>query len=159
MSAIVSQGDLVSEIVLGGFRYWDAKRSGARIPARSAFDPLIEIPGLVRFMMLKDVQRAPLDFRYRLVGTGLRSHMNKDYTGTWMSEVEYQRAPSTIWDYHKQVAETGAPLFIKPDYVGPHKDYLVVESVMLPLAEDHATVNMIMIFIAFMKGDPAARAG
>lgn len=155
MSAIVSQNDLVSEIVLGGFRYWESKRNGALIPARSAFDPLVEIPALVRFMMLKDVRRDPLDFRYRLVGTGLRTHMTRDWTGAWMSEVEYQRPPSTIWDYHKQVAETGEPLFIKPNYVGPHKDYLVVESVMLPLAEDHRNVDMIMIFIEFMKGDPA----
>jgi len=154
MSAIVTEQDLVSELVLGGFRYWQSKRQGTEIPARSAFDPMIEIPTLVRFMMLKDVRREPLDFRYRLVGTGLRTHMTKDWTGAWMSEVEYQRAPSTIWDYHKQVAETGEPLFIKPNYVGPGKDYLAVESVMLPLAADHRTVDMIMIFIEFMKQDP-----
>jgi hypothetical protein len=157
MSAIVTQKDLHSELVLGGFRYWESKRHGVEIPARSAFDPLFEIPALVRFMMLKDVRREPLDFRYRLVGTGLRTHMTKDWTGAWMSEVEYQKPPSTIWDYHKQVAETGEPLFIKPNYVGPGKDYLAIESVMLPLAEDGRTVDMIMIFIEFMKqGAPRA---
>jgi len=154
MSAIVTEQDLTSRLVLDGYSYWQSKRNGAEIPARSAFDPLFEVPALVRYMMLKDVQRAPLDFRYRLVGTGLRTHMTKDWTGAWMSEVEYQKPPSTIWDYHKQVAETGAPLFIKPNYVGPHKDYLAIESVMLPLAEDHRNVDMIMIFIEFMKQDP-----
>src|SRR5690349_5487693 len=109
MSAIVTQDDLVSKIVLEGFRYWDSKRSTTRMPARRTFDPLFEIPGLVRFMMLKDVQRDPLDFRYRLVGTGLLTHMTRDWTGSWMSEVEYQKPPSTIWDYHKRVAETGEP--------------------------------------------------
>lgn len=151
MSAIITQNDLTSQIVIGGFRYWASKQAPDRIPARSDFDPLIEIPGLVRFMMLKDVQRDPLDFRYRLVGTGLRTHLTTDWTGRLMSEVEYQRPPSTIWDYHKQVAETAEPLFIKPNYVGPHKDYLTIESAMLPLAEDHRNVDMIMIFIEFMK--------
>jgi hypothetical protein len=151
MSAIIGQEDLTSELVIAGFRYWDSKRAGNPIPARSGFDPLLEIPGLVRFMMLKDVQRTPLDFRYRLVGTGLRGHMTTDWTGQWMSQVEYQRPPSTIWDYHKQVAESGEPLFIKPNYVGPHKDYLFIEAVMLPLAEDHRNVDMIMIFIDFMR--------
>jgi hypothetical protein len=151
MSAIIAQKDLTSELVIEGFRYWDSKRDANRIPARSDFDPLLEIPGLVRFMMLKDVQRAPLDFRYRLVGTGLRTHMTTDWTGKFMSDVEYQRPPSTIWDYHKQVAESGEPLFIKPNYVGPHKDYLFIESVMLPLAEDRRNVDMIMIFIDFMR--------
>jgi len=49
------------------------------------------------------------------------------------------------------VAETGAPLFIKPNYVGPHKDYLFIEAVMLPLAEDHRAVDKIMIFIDFLR--------
>src|SRR3954470_6924801 len=146
MSAIISQQELTSELVIGGLRYWDSRRNGNAIPARGDFDPLLEIPGLVRFMMLKDVQRDPLDFRYRLVGTGLRNHMTTDWTGKFMSEVEYQRPPSTIWDYHRQGAESGAPLFIKPNYVGPHKDYLFIESVMLPLAADHINVDMIMIF-------------
>jgi hypothetical protein len=159
MSAIISQQELTSERVIGGFRYWDSKRSGNRMPARADFDPLLEIPALVRFMMLKDVQRAPLDFRYRLVGTGLLSHMTADWTGRLMSEVEYQRPPSTIWDYHRQVAESGAPLFIKPNYVGPHKDYLFIESVMLPLGSDHRTVDMIMIFIDFLRQDSGRRSG
>jgi len=151
MSAIIALDDLTSEIVIGGFRYWEGKKPANGIPARGDFDPLLEIPGLVRFMMLKDVQRDPLDFRYRLVGTGLRTHLTTDWTGKLMSEVEYQRAPSTIWDYHQQVAETAEPLFIRPNYVGPHKDYLMIESAMLPLGDDHRTVDMIMIFIEFMK--------
>ena len=154
MSAIVTLQDITSELVLGGLRYWESKRNGNLIPARCEFDPLLEIPGLVRFLMLKDVQRDPLDFRYRLVGTGLRHHMTTDWTGKFMSEVEYQRPPSTIWDYHKQVAESGEPLFIKPNYVGPHKDYLFIESVMLPLAKDHRNVDMIMIFIDFLRHGP-----
>jgi len=151
MSAIITENELSSALVIEGLRYWQSKLNGNAIPARSAFDPLLEIPALVRFMMLKDVRHDPLDFRYRLVGTGLRSHMTTDWTGKFMSEVEYQRPPSTIWDYHKQVAESGEPLFIKPNYVGPHKDYLFIESVMLPLAEDHVHVDMIMIFIDFIR--------
>ena len=157
MSAIITEQELSSELIIEGFRYWQSKRTGDGIPARSAFDPLLEIPGLVRFMMLKDVQWEPLDFRYRLVGTGLLSHLTTDWTGKFMSEVEYQRPPSTIWDYHKHVAESGQPLFIKPNYVGPHKDYLFIESVMLPLAKDHRRVDMIMIFIDFLRQDPLRR--
>jgi hypothetical protein len=158
MSAIITEQELTSELIIEGFRYWKSKRIGDAIPARCAFDPLLEIPGLVRFMMLKDVQWEPLDFRYRLVGTGLRNHMTTDWTGKFMSEVEYQRPPSTIWDYHRQVAESGQPLFIKPNYVGPHKDYLFIESVLCPLAKDHRKVDMIMIFIDFMRQGSGRKA-
>jgi hypothetical protein len=158
MSAIITEQELTSELIIEGFRYWRLKRNGDAIPARCEFDPLLEIPGLVRFMMLKDVQWEPLDFRYRLVGTGLLNHLTTDWTGKFMSEVEYQRPPSTIWDYHRQVAESGQPLFIKPNYVGPHKDYLFIESVMLPLAKDHRKVDMIMIFIDFLRQESGRKA-
>jgi hypothetical protein len=85
-------------------------------------------------------------------------HLTTDWTGKFMSEVEYQRPPSTIWDYHQRVAESGEPLFIKPNYVGPHKDYLFIESVMLPLAKDHRKVDMIMIFIDFMRQGSGRKA-
>jgi len=158
MSAIITEHELTSAMIIEGFRYWKSKRNGDAIPARCAFDPLLEIPGLVRFMMLKDVQWEPLDFRYRLVGTGLLNHLTTDWTGKYMSEVEYQRPPSTIWDYHQRVAESGQPLFIKPNYVGPHKDYLFIESVMLPLAKDHRKVDMIMIFIDFLRQGSGRKA-
>jgi hypothetical protein len=56
------------------------------------------------------------------------------------------------------VVEAATPLFIKPNYVGPHKDYLFIEAVMLPLGEDHRHVDMIMIFIDFLRqGSGTAR--
>jgi hypothetical protein len=102
-------------------------------------------------MMLKDIQREPLDFRYRLVGTRLRHHMGADWKGQWMSQIEFQKAPNPIWRAHVHVAESCLPLFLTPPYVGPHKDFLRIEAVMLPLGKDHRTADMIMIFIEFMS--------
>jgi hypothetical protein len=140
-----------SRIVRDGCDYWHTKRGGAAMPARSDFDPLIEVPALCPFMMLKDVQRSPLDFRYRLVGTRLRHHMTADWKGKWMSEIEFQRAPNPIWQAHAYVAETGLPIFLRPPYVGPHKDFLHIDAVILPLGENHREVDMVMILIEFLS--------
>jgi PAS domain-containing protein len=48
--------------------YWDAKRQNKLMPPRSDIDP-VEIPRLLPYVMLIDVVREPLDFRYRLMGT------------------------------------------------------------------------------------------
>jgi hypothetical protein len=145
-----------SRIVRDGCDYWHAKRGGGAIPARSDLDPLIEVPALCPFMMLKDVQRSPLDFRYRLVGTRLRHHMSADWKGKWMSEIEFQRAPNPIWQAHAYVAETGLPIFLRPPYVGPHKDFLHIDAVILPLGQDHREVDMVMILIEFLAQGASA---
>jgi len=147
---IIGCDQLRSQIVRDGHYYWRAKASQG-LPSRNAFDPPLEIPALARCMMLKDVRYDPLDFRYRFVGTAVRPYMNGDWTGKWMSEISFQRQPSAIWDNHQKVASMGEPLFIRPDYVGPLSDYLCVEAALLPLSDDGATVNKIMIFLDFMR--------
>jgi hypothetical protein len=37
--------------------------------------------------------------------------------------------------------------------VGPQKDFLYVEAALLPLAEDHLNVDMIVIFLDFLRRD------
>ncbi len=147
---MVDLSGITSRIVHDGYAYWFAKKAGHLIPARQDIDPLIEQPQLVANMMLKDVRRDPPDIRYRLIGTRVRRHLNRDWTGIWMSEIPFQRPPSTIWSNHMWVVENRAPLVARPPYVGPHKDFLFIESIILPLGADHQTVDMLMVFVDFV---------
>jgi hypothetical protein len=151
MSSRILETDVRSPRVRAGVRYWAEKRGANLLPARADFDPLIEQPGLVPHMMLKDVQRDPLDFRYRLVGTLVRHHLSRDPTGQWMRNIPGQGPGNQLWAHHEQVVTTRAPLFLRPDYVGPHKQFLTIESVILPLASDRETVDMLMIFVDFLR--------
>jgi hypothetical protein len=67
MSAVIELPDTPSALVREGYSYWRAKGGAAPMPARSDCDPLLEVPYLAPSLMLKDVRRSPLDFRYRLV--------------------------------------------------------------------------------------------
>ena len=42
------------------------------------------------------------------------------------------------------------PLLARPPYIGPHKDFLFVESVILPLAGDGQSVDMLMFAVDFI---------
>jgi hypothetical protein len=156
---MIDLSGITSRIVHDGYAYWLSKKAGHAFPARQDIDPLVDTPRLVPNMMLKDFRRDPPDIRYRLIGTQVRRHLTRDWTGTWMSDIPFQRPPSTIWSNHMWVVENRMPLVARPPYVGPHKDFLFIESIILPLGADRETVDMLMVFVDFVGTDGAAPAG
>jgi hypothetical protein len=68
------------------YEYWRAK-AGAEgaVPRRGDIDPT-ELPDLLPNLMLLDVERDPLRFRYRLVGTRVVDFSYRDFTGTYLDE-------------------------------------------------------------------------
>src|SRR5262249_29214633 len=79
-----------------GLAYWESKRPGRRMPARRDIDPA-EMLDLLPNVMLVDVVREPLDFRYRLIGTAIVAHMRHDYTGQRFSALPRQGRDSKLW--------------------------------------------------------------
>lgn len=144
--------DMHSPLVRAGFQYWNSKRQGRPMPARSDLDPLIEIPRLVPSLMLFDVRHSPLDFRWRLVGSKIRRHFWKDYTGEWFSDnASYGNPESSVWRSLELVARNARPVLLRPVYVGPHDDFIYVENVLMPLGVERAGWGMQMVFIDFIR--------
>lgn len=155
--SMIEREAIESRTVRSGYDYWLGKCQGLEpglVPARRDLDPVMEIPRLVPHMMLKDVQASPPDFRYRLIGTALRRHMAQDWTGIWLSTISFQAAGSTVWENNAWVRDNRVPRYARPPYVGPHKDFMYVESVILPLASDHRQVDMLMFFVDFIGRKP-----
>jgi hypothetical protein len=150
-ASVIEYPELISPILREGYGYWRGKRGERAFPARGDFDPLMEIPKLIRNMMLLDVLREPLDFRYRLIGDKLRDHMGENWVGRRWSEIEQQRPPNPIWLHHQWVVENRAPRFIRPNYVGPHREFMFIESAVLPLGPDPDRVEMLMLFVDFLS--------
>ena len=142
---------MTSPVVSAGFRYWDGRRRGRPMPARSDLDPIIDIPTLVPHIILFDVRRAPLDFRFRLLGSVVRQNFSRDYTGHWFSEIPNYDASGTIWPRHKLVYETGKPMLQRPTYVGPNRDFTYVENLLMPLSVAQEGCGMQLMFIDFIK--------
>ena len=137
-------------IIREGFDYWCSKGWPARIPSRADIDPM-EIPKLLPNVILLDVQAAPEDFRYRLIGTGVVHHLAEDLTGKWMSSLPHQRPPSRIWESCQKVVETGCPFLSSIPYVGPHAEYLYGEDIILPLAGENAQIDILLVFVAYIR--------
>lgn len=152
LARTMSALDMHSELVIAGYRYWESRRNGRLMPARADLDPLIDVPALVPNIMLFDVRRDPLDFRWRLLGTKVRQNFWKDYTGQWFSgDGNYSNRQSSVWRSMELVALEGRPVLHRPVYVGPHDDFLYVENVLLPLSRAGDTCAMQIIFIDFIR--------
>lgn len=134
-----------------GESYWLSKKKQETLPGRADIDPL-DIPTLLPQVVLLDVRRDPWDFRFRLIGTNIVHHLANDWTGTWMSEIEHMAPPSRIFTSCVEVAETGEPLRSETPYVGPHQNYVRAEDIILPLAADGTTPDMLLVFVEhFLK--------
>jgi hypothetical protein len=129
--------------------YWENKRAGRRMPARRDLDPVFEIPTLLRWIILVDVLRDPLDFRYRLIGSGVVDRSRRNYTGKLFSELAHIGPDSLLWKQRAAVVEKAAPLRCEPPYAGLTPGVRGVVVIHLPLSDDGETVNMIFTMTTF----------
>ena len=132
------------------FAHWESLRRGRAMPSRRDLDP-VDIPRLLPYLMLVDVEPEPLDFRYRLIGTEARSILARDYTGLRFSALPGKGRGSIVWDNCEQVVVTRSPVSRSAPYVGPETYLRDCENLLLPLSEDGCEVNMIVKFISFSR--------
>ena len=128
------------------FAYWRTCAGAKSIPARGDIDPMIDLGHLVQHLFLVDVERDPLRFRFRLVGTEVAGHVGKDMTGKYLDElVEYDAQYARVKpDYETTVklrTATVSPVrFLTKD--GKH--HINYERLLLPLSDDGRIVNKIL---------------
>lgn len=141
-------------VLLQGYDYWDSKRGDRAMPARADLDP-VEMKAFLPHIVLTDVLHnsapdLPLDFRYRLMGTTVDAHMSRRFTGLRLSELPAQQQGSQIWQNFSDVVEARQPRLHRVPYVGPHKDFLSLIDLVLPLSDDGRSVTMLVSLVDFI---------
>jgi hypothetical protein len=135
------------------YAYWDAKRRNKLMPSRKDIDP-VEIPRLLPYVILIDVVREPLDFRYRLMGTQACDIMRGDFTGQLFSKIPGKKERA-LWQEYDALVSSKAPMYWQTPYVGPERFLRNFENILLPLSNDGVNVTMIFTVISFERGPPA----
>lgn len=133
--------------VAAGLAYWHRIRGARRMPSRKDLDPL-DIPELLPYVMLIDVLRDPLDFRFRLLGTGHDAIVASNYKGVRFSELAHLRRGNAVWDEYERVAVERTPLRSFVPYVGTDRSVRCIEHCLMPLSTDGETVDMIFVIAA-----------
>lgn len=122
--------------------YWDAKRRNQFAPSRADIDPIDLIAVLPR-IMLADVLTAPLDFRYRLAGTGIRDVHGSEMTGKGPRDLSPPDYGALIHAHYCDCVARRAPLLhlIVLDTRERARSYA---RLLLPLSDDGTAVSMLM---------------
>lgn len=126
--------------------YWQGLRRGRTMPARADLDPAA-IPKLLTSVLLVDVLRDPLDFRYRLVGSDIDAISHRNFRGVRFSEILHMRRGNRLWAQYQEVAKTGRPPWSEVPYVGADPFIRRMLHCLMPLGVDGKTVDMIFAVV------------
>jgi hypothetical protein len=140
------------------YAYWASKIVGGRLPSRASIDP-VEIPRLLPFVFLVDVERDPQRFRFRLVGTQICVWAGRDATGMYTDDPAYgSQGPEITRQYAEVVARRRA-LYSEQPAARPERDFMFYDKVVLPLSADGVHINMLFCAADLLVATRALRAG
>jgi hypothetical protein len=91
------------------YAYWSGLRRGEGLPRRADVVP-DQIKDLLPNIMIVDVEREPLRFRYRLVGTKVVEYNDVEFTGRYLGEIGWPEEADLIKSY-VGVVESRRPVF------------------------------------------------
>jgi len=138
----------VSNLIEQGLDYWDSKRAGRRMPARRDIEPT-EILELLPYVVLIDVERSPVDFRYRLMGTAVAARFGHDHTGARFTALPQHGPGAEVWTTATRILQEKRPIVSHIPYVGFNRWIQNYRDISMPLSEDNDTVNMIFGVLQF----------
>jgi hypothetical protein len=131
------------------YDYWAARAKPGRLPSRADVDP-IELPFVLADLLLVDVLRDPLRFRYRLIGSNIILPPSMDMNGRFVDEhpdVEFRKQALSVYT---QVATAGRPVAVVHDAIVDRR-LRRHQTLLLPLAADGATVDMILLAMRYQR--------
>ncbi len=131
--------------IRGLHSHWRSLHPGPGVlPGRQHLDPCA-IPRLLPWIWMVDVDRRPLRFKYRLIGTEQVAAMGRDVTGWWLDEAHDRFQSSRPHADFVAAAEQGRPSYRRgPPVFHVDKDYVLLERLLLPLARNGAAVDMLL---------------
>lgn len=132
--------------------YWrGAHPPGGGLPGRQHIDPTA-IPELLPWLWMLDVERDPLRFRYRLVGTEQVSAMAADLTGRYLDEAHPRFLTLLTYPDYVAAAERSEVRYYRgPPVFHINKDYVLIERLLLPLATDGSEVDKLLAITVYFR--------
>ncbi len=128
-------------------RIWLDLRGDRSLPARRDFDPATA-RRLLRHLMLIDVlPDAPPDrrFRVRLHGTAQVDYQGVNWTGCFLHEKTDRAAADRLCEIGEHVVASRQPWISSGGlYWMPERPFASFETILLPLSDNDADVNMIL---------------
>jgi len=137
--------------------YWRAQHDGDMLPGRQHIDP-IDFPDLLPNIRLIDVVGDPPRFKVRLTGERVSDHFGRSLTGQYFDDVFPQFENRESCKAFIKTMENRRPYWnLGVCDLNPEKDFVPFERLVLPLASDGKTVDLLLVLSLFGERavDPA----
>ena len=126
---------------------WNTARGNRFAPRCSDIDLLSFPPRLVPLIYLVDVERSPLKFRYRFIGTRVCEFEGQDYTGHCANELQPAAVGAAVQREFERYLRNPEPTFfamlVDEHNFLPHV-FSVYGGVRVPLSDDNETVSQVL---------------
>lgn len=124
--------------------YWRSKRPVTGLPRRRDIDP-VEIGPLLNYVLLLSVERDPLRFRYRLIGSAIADVSRPNVTGRYMDEVYPDiREKESYLDYVACCEQAAVRYYRGSSMFDPDFNFLSTDRILLPVTEESGSVDYIL---------------
>lgn len=130
-------------LVLRLLQYWRGLCDIDRIPSGSTIDAQ-KIPDMWPYCVVLDVAGKESDPEISFVGTTLAECAGADVVGRRLSQAPADTLLSKGLSYYGQVLVKKVPITFGGEFVGPRGTKILYRSIILPLAEDGATINRLL---------------
>jgi|SRR6185437_3995682 len=129
------------------YEYWAAKKGNRRFPARADIDPL-DFSYVLGRVMLLDVLRDPLRFRYRVHGTDMVMRAGYDLTGKFLDDLPITEYRKYVQERCEGLVRDREPLLVHYNRTldGRTRHY---EALWLPFSEDGENVSMLLCALIY----------
>jgi hypothetical protein len=134
--------------------YWQSIRpEPALLPGRQHFDPL-HIPDLMPYVWMLELVGSPSRLRYRLLGTRMVDAMQRDLTGWWYDEAHPGVLDHPMYKYFEERWNRNEPTWRRGrPWLHVDPDIYEIEQVVLPMARDGSTLDLLLCITVFFRKD------
>jgi hypothetical protein len=148
-SGLAFRAQLVIPEQLEIYDYWCRCAGGRTMPTREDINPR-DIPRLLPFVSLIEIERRPTRYRIRLAGTRLYDVYNGEITGKYVDELDWGAKRDYWISSYRRVVEAALPAqgIVRAPY--EMTEHLTQFWLRLPLADPDGQVRMILSYDAFV---------
>lgn len=139
---------LIGPVLSDFFQCWDRLRGERRAPSRRDDLPSAFRVHLGWLVMLEPVGA---DFRYRMIGSKVTEAAARDATGSTLTEAYGEADAAAFQEQCRDVLMSWQALFTSKTMKAPGRDFIVHESLALPLSIDGQTVDTILLRVNIVK--------
>lgn len=135
-------GELDQPALAQAYGYWQSRRAGRAFPSRQDIRPE-DMRAFLRHVMLVDVACEPLNFTYRVFGTGIANAHRQDYTNKSVRDIAPAAFARLVWRQYREAVERRAPVLHSVVF-RTVQEALSYRRLTLPLSSDGSAIDKLL---------------